>query len=51
MEKQKINININKNVLSALDIEAKEKGLTRTAIIITLITDYLEKKGNKENEK
>ena len=42
--KKKINFNINKNVLADLDKEANKTGLTRTAIITTLITNYLYKK-------
>ncbi len=46
--KKKINFNINKNVLTDLDKEANKTGLTRTAIITTLITNYLYKKNEKE---
>lgn len=53
-DKKKINFNINKNVLADLDTEVKKTGLTRTAIITTLITNYLYKKMKREvikNEK
>ena len=51
--KKKINFNINKNVLADLDTEVKKTGLTRTAIITTLITNYLYKNERKviKNEK
>lgn len=53
-EKKKINFNINKNVLADLDKESTKTGLTRTAIITTLITNYLYKNNESEvikNEK
>lgn len=37
---KKINININEEILDRLDKDAEQMGITRTALIMTMINNY-----------
>lgn len=45
--KKRINFIINSRVLESLDEKAEEMGLTRTALLIIIINDFLNLKGEK----
>lgn len=47
--KKKINFYIKEDTLKNLDKQAKDEGLTRTALMVMLINNYL--KGVRVNEK
>lgn len=49
--KKKINFYIKEDTLKNLDKQAKNEGLTRTALMVMLINNFLKLKGEDKNEK